>query len=145
MSYPTIISVLLLDQIMLQRPFARGRTILTRLGTHQTGKLSVASARRRSLTSAADLRFGQPLHETHPHLLKAGERSLLPSSRTCNLFNEIADASSLFSHGRHPSTRVCRSSRPSSAAFARKQRCNIGRCRLKVSDQCCLFRVSTGS
>lgn len=25
-------------------------------------------------TSASDLDFGQPLHETHPHLLKAGER-----------------------------------------------------------------------
>lgn len=28
--------------------------------------------------SAADLKFGQPLHETHPHLLKAGERMDLP-------------------------------------------------------------------
>jgi len=26
------------------------------------------------LASAADLQFGQPLHETHPHLLKFGER-----------------------------------------------------------------------
>ncbi|PGH14992.1 hypothetical protein AJ79_02672 [Helicocarpus griseus UAMH5409] len=26
-----------------------------------------------SLVSAAELRFGQPLHETHPHILKAGE------------------------------------------------------------------------
>lgn len=24
--------------------------------------------------SAADLQFGQPVHETHPHLLKPGER-----------------------------------------------------------------------
>lgn len=24
--------------------------------------------------SAADLRFGQPLHETHPHILKSGQR-----------------------------------------------------------------------
>ncbi|EKG11849.1 hypothetical protein MPH_11345 [Macrophomina phaseolina MS6] len=28
---------------------------------------------RRNLVSAAELQFGQPLHETHPHLLKAGE------------------------------------------------------------------------
>jgi len=28
---------------------------------------------RRGLASAADLQFGQPLHETHPHLLAAGE------------------------------------------------------------------------
>lgn len=26
-------------------------------------------------TAASDLEFGQPLHETHPHLLKAGERA----------------------------------------------------------------------
>lgn len=28
---------------------------------------------RRGLVSAADVKFGQPLHETHPHLIKAGE------------------------------------------------------------------------
>lgn len=27
--------------------------------------------------SAADLQFGQPVHETHPHLLKPGERMCL--------------------------------------------------------------------
>ena len=25
--------------------------------------------------SAAELRFGQPVHETHPHILRAGERA----------------------------------------------------------------------
>lgn len=30
-------------------------------------------------TSASDLDFGQPLHETHPHLLKAGERKFVIS------------------------------------------------------------------
>jgi hypothetical protein len=29
---------------------------------------------KRSLVSASDLQFGQPLHETHPHLIKPGER-----------------------------------------------------------------------
>lgn len=28
-------------------------------------------------TSAANLDFGQPIHETHPHLLKAGERKFV--------------------------------------------------------------------
>lgn len=28
--------------------------------------------------SAADLQFGQPVHETHPHILKAGEREACP-------------------------------------------------------------------
>ncbi|KAK2816015.1 hypothetical protein FQN49_008070 [Arthroderma sp. PD_2] len=32
-----------------------------------------ASLRKYSSVSAAELQFGQPLHETHPHLLKAGE------------------------------------------------------------------------
>ena len=27
---------------------------------------------------AAELQLGQPLHETHPHLLQAGERTLPP-------------------------------------------------------------------
>jgi hypothetical protein len=29
-----------------------------------------------SVVNAAELRFGQPLHETHQHLLQAGERKL---------------------------------------------------------------------
>ena len=29
-----------------------------------------------TVVNAAELRFGQPLHETHPHLLQAGERKL---------------------------------------------------------------------
>lgn len=29
--------------------------------------------------AAADLRFGQPLHETHPHLLSPGERESRPA------------------------------------------------------------------
>ncbi|QIX01898.1 hypothetical protein AMS68_007415 [Peltaster fructicola] len=32
-----------------------------------------ASLGRRGLVSAAEIKFGQPLHETHPHLVKAGE------------------------------------------------------------------------
>ena len=28
----------------------------------------------RALASAADLQFGQPLHETHPHLINSGDR-----------------------------------------------------------------------
>ena len=71
---------LLLEAIMklcpigLQR-FKSGRPIRLFLDIH------TARARQWSLTprcyssvSAAELQFGQPLHETHPHLLKAGER-----------------------------------------------------------------------
>ena len=35
-----------------------------------------AQLRNYASISAAELQFGQPLHETHPHLLKAGEREL---------------------------------------------------------------------
>lgn len=35
---------------------------------------ALRSAPRRTLVSAAHLQFGQPLHETHPHLIQAGER-----------------------------------------------------------------------
>lgn len=53
-----------------------------------------------SAVSAAELQFGQVLHETHPHLLKAGERTicLLPDKRLAN--GEI-------SHSRHHCPRVC--------------------------------------
>lgn len=33
---------------------------------------------RRTMVSAADLQFGQPLHETHPHLIAPGDCNVLP-------------------------------------------------------------------
>ncbi|KAI4185901.1 MAG: hypothetical protein L6R41_003838 [Letrouitia leprolyta] len=36
-------------------------------------KFEALQSRRSSSVSAAELQFGQPLHETHPHLLKPGE------------------------------------------------------------------------
>ena len=35
------------------------------------------STRTFASVSAADLQFGQPVHETHPHMLQAGERTCL--------------------------------------------------------------------
>lgn len=32
-----------------------------------------------SVVSAANVQFGQPVHETHPHILKAGERKYILS------------------------------------------------------------------
>ncbi|KAL8799157.1 MAG: hypothetical protein Q9182_006094 [Xanthomendoza sp. 2 TL-2023] len=40
---------------------------------HSSLGTAVLQSRSYASVSAADLRFGQPLHETHPHLLKAGE------------------------------------------------------------------------
>lgn len=39
----------------------------------RTPPISSRIRRISSTVQAAELRFGQPLHETHPHLLKAGE------------------------------------------------------------------------
>lgn len=35
---------------------------------------------RRTIVSAAELQFGQPLHETHPHLIAPGDREAAPST-----------------------------------------------------------------
>ena len=48
---------------------------------------------------AAELRFGQPLHETHPHLLKAGEGATTHCIARCVLTNS-------YSHPWHHSPRV---------------------------------------
>ncbi|KAF2744605.1 metallopeptidase [Sporormia fimetaria CBS 119925] len=50
----------------LWRPLLRQRF-------HHNAVQSACAGRRGISVSAADLRFGQPVHETHPHLLKAGE------------------------------------------------------------------------
>jgi intermediate cleaving peptidase 55 len=36
------------------------------------------AARSYATISASDLQFGQPVHETHPHILKAGESMSAP-------------------------------------------------------------------
>ena len=54
--------------------------ILRPANLHTALSLAKASSqlRRYASVSAAELQFGQPLHETHPHLLKAGERKKYP-------------------------------------------------------------------
>jgi hypothetical protein len=49
---------------------------------------TLLAARTYATVSAAELQFGQPVHETHPHILKAGERKLVCASLLrdhCNL------------------------------------------------------------
>ena len=43
---------------------------------------------RRTLVSAADIEFGQPLHETHPHIIRSGERKIMytPDLWDCSKF-----------------------------------------------------------
>ena len=57
--------------VAVPRPAARLPTLHT-LRPQRCRAYATDSATTRSVP-AAELRFGQPLHETHPHLLKAGE------------------------------------------------------------------------
>lgn len=64
------------------------RPLLSSLRHRTSAPTSLA---RRASTAASKLQFGQPLHETHPHLLKAGERKffILISPRTKLLTDAI--------------------------------------------------------
>lgn len=55
----------------LALPFAASNT-----RQHVRARRLSAPLRQYASISAAELQFGQPLHETHPHILKAGERKL---------------------------------------------------------------------
>lgn len=60
----------------LMRPAiaAPSRIVGRSLAWRQEARFRSRPAQRRTQVSASELRFGQPLHETHPHLLQAGER-----------------------------------------------------------------------
>lgn len=51
------------------------RTYKPVIGSFQSQQNFIARPSQRTYASisAAELQFGQPVHETHPHLLKAGE------------------------------------------------------------------------
>ncbi|WPG98369.1 Hypothetical protein R9X50_00115800 [Acrodontium crateriforme] len=49
------------------------RTAIRPIPTFRTRPFAAQRCLRRSLTSAADVQFGQPIHETHPHLVESGE------------------------------------------------------------------------
>lgn len=61
---------------VIMKPYLR---LLRRPATWVPGKCN-NTGRRCLSVPAAELRFGQPLHETHPHLLKAGEGATMPSA-----------------------------------------------------------------
>ncbi|KAI9877181.1 MAG: hypothetical protein M1830_004616 [Pleopsidium flavum] len=68
------------------RPFKNQRCRLHNcLGS---GAVTVSSRRSYVSVSAAELRFGQPVHETHPHLLKAGEGQLPRGARGRDTLND---------------------------------------------------------
>lgn len=53
---------------------------------------------------AEELQFGQPVHETHPHLLRAGESRFLIASPVCKTCTDYFSAS----HTWNNRTRICR-------------------------------------
>lgn len=55
------------------KPTPRIRLPLSPLLFHSPRRDEALQSRRSSSVPAAELQFGQPLHETHPHLLKPGE------------------------------------------------------------------------
>ena len=64
----------------LRRPLAR-QHIANGSSPASSAPLARPSVRRlATVAEAADLQFGQPVHETHPHILEAGERASFPSS-----------------------------------------------------------------
>lgn len=73
------------------------------------------NARAQSSIAAADLQFGQPLHETHPHIIQSGERKGIPHGEGQILMRIVNQLWNQCSHTRHlrsripPSTRRARS------------------------------------
>ncbi|KAL3422028.1 metallopeptidase family M24 [Phlyctema vagabunda] len=59
---------------LLSTPAARPSYILQSTFPRRDSRTSPGQSRRQYATvSAAEIQFGQPVHETHPHLLRAGE------------------------------------------------------------------------
>lgn len=67
-----------------------------RLSSGWGGGRAAVVSKRSLATSAFDLRFGQPVHETHPHVLKAGE--LTPGISA----HEYADRRAALAHALDP-------------------------------------------
>lgn len=85
--------------------------------------------------SAAELQFGQPIHETHPHLLRAGERRFWWQ-------NLICFTNCVFSHPRYNSSRICRSKSEACCEPPCKRDCNTSIFRYEISLRSSLLRVS---
>ena len=72
------------------------------LGLATTCRATFQSRRSYASISAADLQFGQPVHETHPHLLRAGESTYILKSANALLTQSC-------SHSRHNRSGIFRS------------------------------------
>jgi hypothetical protein len=112
------------ERSLLLRPLARTNTPWRRQFHRSTSRRTVEAI------SAKDLQFGQPVHETHPHLLKPGESALRLSNL---LMNQSGAMLTCCSYTRHHSTGVratkMESRRPARAQLRRRNRWS----RFKVS------------
>ncbi|PHH74003.1 hypothetical protein CDD80_3424 [Ophiocordyceps camponoti-rufipedis] len=74
------------------------RLLLSALGRRGDRRAAVSSKRSLATSgsgSGFDLRFGQPVHETHPHVLKAGERNAVTPGISAH---EYADRRAALAH-----------------------------------------------
>lgn len=95
--------------------------------------------RRPISVSAAELRFGQPLHETHPHLLQPGE-----STTQCLLLPR-QEANWRCSHAWNHRTRILRPPREACQSPAQRLHRCARRLRCQVPLGCRLLQVPPGS
>jgi hypothetical protein len=99
----------------------------------------LAQVSRRTLISAADLQFGQPLHETHPHLIAPGDcksfwTPLLFSSNTLTLLHP--------SDSRNLRSRVPRTSRQPRESPPKEHHRRPRFLRHQIPIRCRLLRIS---
>ena len=89
-----------------------------------------------SSVPASALSFGQPIHETHPHLIGSGDRTRSPyPSSTILLIT-------LDSHSQYLCFRVPLAPGPLSIPTSPGQRCYFSLCATPIPCWCCLSRVS---
>lgn len=78
--------------------------------------------------SAAELQFGQPVHETHPHLLRAGERMYYISTS----YKSAALTDCYHSYARNNCARICGSTSETCCEPSKRWHSNTCFCRHQV-------------
>lgn len=108
-------------------------------GPHQSFPTATLQQRSYASISAAELKFGQPLHETHPHILSPSERVLPiltglnePSTDCCE------------SHARDHCARVRPASFEVGQQAAEERNCRPGSIGGEIPSAGDLLRISTG-
>jgi len=95
-----------------------------------------------SAVHASELRFGQPLHETHPHLLEAGEGGI---DLIISLEKSLLVDTGHRSYTRHLCTRICAAEDKARGATAAQWDSNCRGFRYCLSHWTCLLPISPRS